>query len=54
MAHIGGVIAVGLIVIAGLVYRIFSLGSGAARLGFLPEKWQRWFVGGPSNPIQRR
>jgi hypothetical protein len=39
-----------LAVLAGLAYRILSLGSGAARFGFLPRKWQRWFLNGASNP----
>jgi hypothetical protein len=46
----GFFIVVVLAVLAGLAYRILSLGSGAARFGFLPTKWQRWFFNGPSDP----
>jgi hypothetical protein len=39
----GFFIIVVLAVLGGLAYRILSLGSGAARFGLLPKKWQRWF-----------
>ncbi|HSM86246.1 MAG TPA: hypothetical protein VLT16_08850 [Candidatus Limnocylindrales bacterium] len=41
-------IAMIVIVIVGLAFRILLLGTGAARYGFLPRKWQRWFLGGSS------
>lgn len=41
-------IAMIVIVIVGLAFRILLLGTGAARYGFLLRKWQRWFLGGSS------
>jgi hypothetical protein len=37
------------VVVVGLSIRLLLLGTSAARLGFLPEKWQRWFLGSSSN-----
>lgn len=52
--HTGFFIVLILAVLAGLAYRLLSLGSGAARFGFLPEKWQRWFLNGHSHPAPPR
>ncbi|MGE5324889.1 MAG: hypothetical protein ACM3SW_18620 [Actinomycetota bacterium] len=52
--HTGFFIVLILAVLAGLAYRILSLGSGAARFRFLPEKWQRWFLNGHSHPAPPR
>jgi hypothetical protein len=41
------------IVVVGLSIRLLLLGTSAARLGFLPEKWQRWFLGNSSNHSSR-
>jgi hypothetical protein len=50
----GFFIIVVLLVLAGLAYRILSLGSAGARCGFLPDAWQRWLLNGSSNPNPRR
>lgn len=52
--HTGVLIVLFLAVLAGLAYRILSLGSDAARFGFLPEKWQRRFLNGQSHPAPPR
>jgi hypothetical protein len=36
-------------VVVGLSIRLLLLGTSAARFGFLPEKWQRWFLGSSSH-----
>jgi hypothetical protein len=38
-----------LVVVVGLSIRLLLMGTSAARLGFLPEKWQRWFLGSSSH-----
>lgn len=54
MTHISLLILAVLIALLGLAYRILSLGSGAARFGFLPQRLQRWFLNGSSQPAQRK
>lgn len=54
MTHTGLFILAILIAFLGLAYRMFSLGSGAARFGFLPRKWQRWFLNGSSHSAPHR
>jgi len=42
-----------LVVVVGLSIRLLGLGTSAARLGFLPQRWQRWFLGSSSDPRTR-
>ncbi len=54
MSHTGLFFLAVLIAVVGLAIRLLLMGTSAARLGFLPEKWQRWFLNGTSHPAQRK
>lgn len=41
-------------VLVGLVFRILSLGSGAAKFQLPPPTWQKWFLSGHSSPAVRK
>ena len=54
MSHTGLFLLAMLIAVVGLAIRLLLMGTSAARLGFLPEKWKNWFLNGTSHPAQRK